>query len=147
MSVAAERIQEASEATLTEWYNPLDVPQVVRVLEDGRWAKFTVPSKQKRLIPTKYDRVIQSTNRDLMGNKWEEGGAVIVLGGVAPQLVNMSLPEHDRPKLHEGLDTEYQKLKLVEEELAAAEVTRRAAEGAQIIAAAKLEQKSKTEKK
>lgn len=123
-----------TEPKFTKWYNPLDVPQRVFLIMDGIRRKITWAPGETKELPSLYDSAI---------NVVQNG---VVVGGEARQMVNVSLPEDKRPKLHQVWDSQL----LEQEELAANAAARalqlEAAERAAIIAAARVAKSTQVDK-
>ena len=118
----------------TIWYNPLDVAQKFTV-QDGspRGSMVVIPPKGEVTLPAYLDRAVQLVQNG------------VVMGGLAPQLVNKSAPQ--QPALHESLDTELQKRKDAEARMALAQATLDAAERGAMIAAARVAESAALKKK
>lgn len=112
------------EFRLTKWHNPLATPQTFEV--SGQ--RFTFKPGETREIPSECDRFIHRT----------EAKSNVILGGLAPQMVNLSLPEDQRGVLHEALDAGGMAVKEAAEHLALAQAAKDNAEAAQMVAASKL---------
>jgi hypothetical protein len=123
-------MQNDNSYRMTTWFNPLSVPQTFTVYDGGpRGRKIVVPAKGEIQFDSAYDHAIQHVQ------------AGVIMGGLAPQLVNKSADE--TPKLHESLDTELQKRRMEEAQAAHAENMRQLANDAAILAASRLNQSDK----
>lgn len=114
-----------AEPTYTKWFNPLEVRQRVVIPMEGHKRTITWEPGETKEVPSIYDGAI---------NIVQNG---VVVGGEARQLVNVSLPEDKRPKLHEAFDS-----RLIEQEEAAARAAamalhQRSQENLALIAAAR----------
>lgn len=114
---------EPREETYTQWHNPLDVEQYVDVydVDPKRPTRFKIRPGETKPIPSRYDNVVHRVYN----------GAII--GGQAPQLVRVG----GTAKLDDALNTELDKKKRAERELATAALQKQTAEENAAIAAAK----------
>lgn len=131
----------------TVWFNPLDTEQRVDVFygtgghyNERRPTRYTFPPKKEVEVPSRFDSAIhrvQCTEEECRnrapGFCTHPNHVGIVIGGLAPCLQRKG----SNYKLLEALDPNHAKLKEMEAQLAAADIARRAAEQAQILAEAK----------
>lgn len=107
---AAQMLEDDSgEIPMTTWYNPLDTEQRVFLWMDGTRRKIVWKPKERKSLPSSYDRMIQVVH----GNT--------IIGGQAPALVR-EVPGQDPPLLHQDLDVEFQAQKQKAADAAAATV-------------------------
>jgi hypothetical protein len=129
--------------TNTIWYNPLDVPQRVRVFYGDGAKNERVPTeyvfapKTDTQVPSRFDSAIQVVHCAEDSCRLKAPGYCInqhhegtVTGGLAPQL----LRKGQVAKLLPALDPSYAELEEVKSQLAAQNIARVAAENAQVIA-------------
>jgi hypothetical protein len=146
--------------TITLWFNPLSVDQIVIVRHgnEARPTRYVFKPGRETPVPARFDDAIQKVHCDqdecrthapgFCRNRKEHQGTV--LGGLAPQLRYVGSPA----KLSEALDPALAAKRQAEAEVAAADIARRVAADAQIIAeqkrleaAAKLDEQAKVEEK
>lgn len=120
---------EPVEEELTTWKNPLSVPQRVIVHMNGRQVKYTFAPGETKKLPSSFDKAIHIVH-----------GSTIV-GGLAPQLVNVDKQEELR--LADALDTEAEERRKAEADMIAQAMIRQQAEQAQLLAAARMAEKTK----
>lgn len=118
------QFHEPLEERYSQWHNPLDVEQHVDVYEgdNRRPTRYRVPPGETRPIPSRYDRVVHRVHNG------------VIIGGQAPQLVKVGSNE----KLDEALDTEKDKKRRAEKELAQASLQKQVAEDNAAVAAARV---------
>ena len=114
---------------ITEWYNPLDVPQKLKFYQGPKLPaqEYEIAPKQSEMIPSVYDQAIQTV---------DSNGTIIA--GMAPCLINKSVQAP--PTLHQALDLAFQERQRREGEAMRATLRREAAESMELLAKAKLGQ-------
>lgn len=123
-----------SEPTFTKWFNPLDVPQVVTLWMEGKKRRIEWKPGETKELPSLFDSSINTVHNG------------VIVGGEARQLVNVSLPEHARPKLHEAWDSRLHEQLEAAARAAAAALHAKNAEDLALIAAARLADSKKHER-
>jgi hypothetical protein len=134
-------ISEPEEKAYTTWRNPLPYDQRVILTENGRRVKYTIASGKETRIPSIFDVAIQSVLcsdphcREKGGfcRRQHEGR---IVSGLAPQLIHVD--RRETAILDPALDTERSKREQAAAELAAAELARKAADNASLVAAKRL---------
>lgn len=118
------QFNEPIEETFTEWFNPLDVEQVVDIREGDapRPTRYRIPPGGSKSIPSRHDRVIHFVHNG------------VIIGGQAPQLVKRGGTD----QLDEALNTDVAKRRRGEAELAQADLLKQTATEHAAVAAAKV---------
>lgn len=119
-----QTIETPIEERATLWKNNNSFPQRVDLRIDGRLVRFSWKPGEAREVPSRYDSSIQVVH------------GKTVIGGLAPALTNMSLPEDERPALHQALDEAASLRKVAEAEAVLAQARVKQAADAAIVAEA-----------
>lgn len=107
------QFNEPIEEQYTEWFNPLDVDQVVDIREGDaqRPTRFRVEAGRSKAIPSRYDNVVHRVHNG------------VIIGGQAPQLVKRGSDE----KLDPALNTDIVSRRNADQEASQAVLAQKAA--------------------
>lgn len=110
----------------TQWHNPLSVPLKADLIWfDGRKRSIIWHPGETKELPSSFDTAIHIVHSG------------VITGGMCMQLVNVSLPESERPKLNEAFDSRLIAHQEAAAQAAAAALHARTAENLALIAAAR----------